>query len=137
MISKKKVYIKRNFSLSLEVKKRNLMQRKFEVELLEGAFKYLESLELKPREKILFTLRRAQYHNDPKLFKKLTSEIWEFRTLYAGLQYRLLAFWDKSNHQKTLVLATHGFVKKTSKVDKKEIVKAERIREIYFKEKQV
>ncbi|WP_235336596.1 type II toxin-antitoxin system RelE/ParE family toxin [Pontibacter korlensis] len=32
------------------------------------------------------------------------------------------------------MLATHGFVKKTSKVDKKEIGKAERIQEIYFKE---
>ena len=37
--------------------------------------------------------------------------------------------------KETLVLATHGFVKKTSKVDKKEIDKAERIREMYFKEK--
>lgn len=111
------------------------MQQKFEVDLLEEAFRFLESLELKHREKILQNLRRAQSHNDPKLFKKLTSEIWEFRTLYAGLQYRLLAFWDKSDNKETLVLATHGFVKKTSKVDKKEIVKAERIREIYFKEK--
>ncbi|MFD2515979.1 type II toxin-antitoxin system RelE/ParE family toxin [Pontibacter locisalis] len=111
------------------------MQQKFEVDLLEEAFKYLESLELKHREKILQNIRRAQFHIDPKLFKKLTNEIWEFRTLYAGLQFRLLAFWDKTDKKETLVLATHGFVKKTSKVDKKEIDKAERIREMYFKEK--
>jgi hypothetical protein len=51
------------------------MQQKFEVDLLEEAFKYLESLELKPREKILQNIRRAQFYTDPKLFKKLTNEI--------------------------------------------------------------
>lgn len=54
----------------------------------------------------------------------------EFGTLYAGLQYRLLAFWGKTDRNEVLVLATHGFVKKTSKVNKKQIDKAERIREI-------
>jgi hypothetical protein len=49
----------------------------------------------------------------------LTDHIWDFRTLYSGIQYRLLAFWDKEDKPKTLVLATHGIVKKTSKVDKK------------------
>lgn len=112
------------------------MQQKFEVDLLEETFRFLESLDLKHREKIMQNIRRAQFHNDPKLFKKLTSEIWEFRTLYAGFQYRLLAFWDKTDSKETLVLATHGFIKKTSKVDKKEISKAEKIREIYFKSKQ-
>ncbi|MFN3802894.1 hypothetical protein [Belliella pelovolcani] len=29
-----------------------------------------------------------------------------------GLQIRLLAFWDKDGSEETLVLATHGFVKK-------------------------
>lgn len=111
------------------------MNQKFEVDLLEEAFEFLESLDLKHRGKILQNIRRAQFHNDPKLFKKLNSEIWEFRTLYAGLQYRLLAFWDKTDKKETLVLATHGFVKKTSKVDKKEIDKAEKIRQIYFKDK--
>jgi phage-related protein len=113
------------------------MNQKFEVDLLEEAFEFLQSLELKHRAKILQNIRRAQFHNDPKLFKKLNSEIWEFRTLYAGHQYRLLAFWDKSDNKETLVLATHGFVKKTSKVDKKEIDKAERIRQIYFKNKEL
>jgi len=63
----------------------------------------------------------------------LTDEIWEFRTLYSGIQYRLLAFWDKEDKTETLVFATHGIVKKTSKVDKKEIDKANKIRNEYFK----
>lgn len=111
------------------------MNQKFEVELLEEAFNFLEKMEMKPRKKVLQNMNRAKFLTDPKLFKKLEGEIWEFRTLYTGFQYRLLAFWDKSDRTETLVFATHGFIKKTSKVDKKEINRAERIRQLYFKNK--
>jgi hypothetical protein len=56
----------------------------------------------------------------------------QFRSKYLGNQHRLLAFWDKSNNRNTLVIATHGFIKKTSKVPKNEIQKAENIRSEYF-----
>ena len=72
--------------------------------------------------------------NDPTLFKKLDGEIWEFRTKY-GIQYRLFAFWDKTGKTKTLVISTHGIIKKASKVPKTEIDKTERIRLDYFKNK--
>ena len=111
------------------------MNQKFEVELLEEAFNFLEKMEMKPRKKVLQNMNRAKFLTDPKLFKKLEGEIWEFRTLYTGFQYRLLAFWDKSDRTETLVFAKHGFIKKTSKVDKKEINRAERIRQLYFKNK--
>ncbi|WP_445159271.1 type II toxin-antitoxin system RelE/ParE family toxin [Mesohalobacter salilacus] len=90
---------------------------------------------LKVRKKIFQNIRRAEQHADPKFFKKLTKEIWEFRILYSGIQYRLLAFWDKEYETKTLVIATHGIIKKTSKVGKKEIDKAEKIRVKYLKTK--
>lgn len=109
------------------------MIKRFEVELLDEAFEFLKKLDLKARKKVLQNLNRAKFHTDPSLFKKLEGEIWEFRTRFAGNQYRLLAFWDKTNNSNTIVLATHGIVKKTSKVDKKEIEKAERIRQEYFK----
>ncbi len=111
------------------------MDQKFEVELLDEAFNFLKKIEMKPRKKVLQNMNRTKFRNDPKLFKKLDGEIWEFRTLYAGLQYRLLAFWDKSNKQETLVFATHGFIKKKSKVDKREVNRAENIRQLYFKNK--
>ncbi len=64
--------------------------------------------------------------------------------MYAGIQYRLFAFWDKENpstkqvdETETLVFATHGIIKKTSKVDKKEIVKAENIRTSYLNNKEL
>ncbi len=80
----------------------------------------------------VFCCKSTKLENDPKLFKKLTGEIWEFRTLYQGIQYRLFAFWDKSDKTETLVLSTHGMVKKVSKVPKAEIEKALKIRTEYF-----
>ena len=67
-----------------------------------------------------------------KLFKKLEgTEIWEVRTLYSGIAYRLLSFWD--TEEDTLIVASNGFVKKTRKT--KEIEKAESIRNDCFKNK--
>jgi phage-related protein len=83
----------------------------------------------------LYNIRKAQCGHDPELFKKLTDEIWEFRTLYQGLQYRLLAFWDKTNTMDTLVILTHGFIKKRSKVPENEILKAKQLRIKYFESK--
>ena len=111
------------------------MTKRFETRLLQEAFEFVEKQDLKVRKKILQNIRRAEQHNDPKFLKKLTGEIWEFRTLYSGIQYRLLAFWDKEDKSETLVLATHGFVKKTSKVDKKEIKKGQEIRSEYLRNK--
>ncbi len=71
--------------------------------------------------------------NDPDLFKKLNEHIWEFRTLHGGAQLRFLAFWVQRGEQRSLVLATHGFVKKTSKVPEREIAHAMRIRLQYLK----
>lgn len=112
------------------------MIKRFETKLLEEAFEFIEKQNFKSRKKILQNIRRAELHSDPKFFKKLNDEIWEFRTLYSGIQYRFLAFWDKENKVEILVLSTHGFIKKTSKVDKKEIDKAENIRKLYFKNKE-
>jgi len=47
----------------------------------------------------------------------------------------LLAFWDKEDSKEILVLATHGIVKKTDKVPKKEIDKAVGIRAEYLESK--
>lgn len=108
------------------------MSEKFEVILLEEALSFIDSLDLKARKKIYCNLDRARNGNDPKLFKKLTDEIWEFRTKYSGLHYRFFAFWDKSDKDETLVISTHGIIKKVGKVPKSEIEKAMKIRATYF-----
>ncbi len=108
------------------------MDKKFEVVLLEEALDFVESLDLKTRRKIYFNLDKATQSNDPKVFKKLSNDIWEFRTKYGGLQYRLFAFWDKTDKTETLVISTHGMVKKVDKVPRSEIEKAIKIRTEYF-----
>lgn len=111
------------------------MESKFEVLFLEEARQFLKGIDEKAKTKILYNIDKAKTLNDPKLFKKLTSDIWEFRTKYNGLQYRLLAFWDKTEKIKTLVISTHGFVKKFDKVSSSEIEKANELRKIYFRQK--
>lgn len=78
---------------------------------------------------------KAKVLNDPKVFKKLTDTIWEFRTKYSGLEYRLLAFWDKTEKMDTLVVSTHGFVKKMNRVPTAEIDRAHQLRQVYFDQK--
>ena len=95
----------------------------------------MESLDDKTKEKIYYNIRKSQLINDPELFKKLNEQIWEFRTKFNKNYYRLLAFWDKTDREETLVLATNGFVKKTKKTPKNEIKKAEEIRKEYFEQK--
>ena len=109
------------------------MESKFEVVFLEQAIDFISSLDIKARKKIYYNLDKAKLKNDPKLFKKLTDSIWEFRTLYGGIQYRLFAFWDRTDKSETLVLSTHGMIKKVQKVPKSEIEKAMKIRAEYFK----
>jgi phage-related protein len=99
---------------------------------LADADRFIAELNAKTIRKVLYTIDLAEQTNDPKLFKKLQGEIWEFRIRYEGLQIRLLAFWDKTNKTETLVLATHGFIKKVDKVPGYEIDRAENIRKRYF-----
>ncbi|NLO69481.1 MAG: type II toxin-antitoxin system RelE/ParE family toxin [Porphyromonadaceae bacterium] len=111
------------------------MKQFFEIRFLDEAFDFLKSLDKKHYKKIIYNIRKTQIEIDPELFKKLNDDIWEFRTLYQGLQYRLLAFWDKSTDVETLVIATHGFIKKQSKVPEREIQRAVQLRTKYLNEK--
>jgi mRNA-degrading endonuclease RelE of RelBE toxin-antitoxin system len=108
------------------------LDKLFEIIILEEAFEFLEKLDKKHSEKILYNIRKSQTEHDPELFKKLIDEIWEFRTLYQGLKYRLFAFWDKTETENTFVVSTHGIIKKQSKVPLKEIEKAKHLRAEYF-----
>lgn len=111
------------------------MDKLFSIIFSDEAFEYLRKLEKKQYEKILFNIRKAQIGQEPELFKKLKDEIWEFRTLYRGIQHRMLAFWDKTDSENTLVISTHRFIKKRNKVPDNEIHKAKQYRLRYFKDK--
>ncbi len=115
------------------IKKKSM--RYFETKFLDEADEFIAKLDPKTARKIIYNIDLAEQTNDPRLFKKLQNDIWEFRAKYAGLQIRLLAFWDKTDNKETLVIATHGFVKKVDKVPSNEIERAERIRDKYFNNK--
>jgi phage-related protein len=107
----------------------------FETQFLEEADEFISTLDAKAARKVFYNIDLAEQTNDPRLFKKLKNDIWEFRTLFAGLQIRLLAFWDKTDGKETLVMATHGFIKKVDKIPINEIERAVKIREKYFENK--
>jgi len=109
------------------------MRKNFDVEFLDEAQEFLENLGEKERSKIYYNIRKSQFINDNELFKKLNDTIWEFRTLYNSKTYRLFAFWDKSKKNDTVVISTHGIIKKTQRTPTKEIEKAESLREEYLK----
>lgn len=107
---------------------------KFKIIYSNEVIEFLNSLENKVKEKIMFNINKSKYVVDTELFKKLKgSDIWEFRTKNNGSIYRVFAFWD--TEADTLVITTHGIIKKTQKTPSKEIQKAESIRREYFNEK--
>ena len=87
---------------------KEMEQTVFELELLEEARDFLKSQTKEIRGKIGYNIRRVQKgERDKELFKKLDgTDIWEFRTIYNKVCYRLFAFWDSDIN--TLVVATHG-----------------------------
>jgi phage-related protein len=105
---------------------------KFNVEFLEDAAAFLDSLDKKTKDKIIYNITKARYSSDKELFKKLNNEIWEFRTLFNKTHYRLFAFWDKSEQTNTVVISTHGLIKKTDKISQSDLNRAERLRTLYF-----
>jgi phage-related protein len=109
--------------------------KKIEVIFLTEAREFLLLLDEKSRDKVIFNIDKAKAKTNNELFKKLKGEIWEFRTLYNKTHYRIFAFWDKTDSVETLVLTTHGIIKKTDKTPEKEIEKAENIRLKYFEHK--
>jgi phage-related protein len=112
------------------------MKQKFGVILLGEVWELLDTLDEKTKDKIFYNIDKSKYVNDPELFKKLEEDIWEFRTKYNRIYYRLLAFWDRTEKTETLVVATHGIIKKTDKLPKVEIEKAKAIMKLYFEQKQ-
>ena len=108
---------------------------KFRVQFLDEVKAFLDRLDEKARDKIFYNIWKARSTNDKELFKKLQDEIWEFRTKYNKAYYRLFAFWDKTDKNDTIVISTHGLIKKTDKIPKSEIERAEKLREKYFNDK--
>ena len=105
----------------------------FKVLYSEETIEFLKELPIKAKQKVLYNIEKCMNgYADDELFKKLeNSNIWQFRTFYNSIAYRLFSFWDINTN--SLVIVTHGIIKKSQKTPKKEIEKAERLRLEYFK----
>ena len=114
---------------------RPMESNKLKIVLTDEASSFIRSLPEKAKKKVTYNLLKVEGGEmDKDLFKKLdNTNIWEFRTLFNRICYRLFSFWDTENE--TLVIATHGIIKKTQKTPQKEIAKAEQIRRSYFENK--
>jgi phage-related protein len=123
--------IKKHLSLQKPLR----MPEKFQIKFLEESAAFLDKLDEKARDKVIYNIHKARITNDKELFKKLKGEIWEFRTFFNKKYYRLFAFWDKTGKTDTIVISTHGLIKKTDKILQSEMIKAETLRKLYFEQK--
>lgn len=69
---------------------------KLKVVLTEEAQAFLDAQPFKAQQKIYYNIFKVEEGvMKVDIFKKLVNtEIWEFRTLYNGICYRLFSFWD-------------------------------------------
>ena len=106
-----------------------------DVQYLPEASEFMFTIDKAASKKLAYNVSKVcSGIKDKDIFKKLeNTNIWEFRTIYNKKVYRLFSFWDTTTN--SLVIATHGIVKKTQKTPLKEIAKAEALRKEYFNEK--
>jgi len=111
------------------------MEKIIEIFLLKQAEEFLDSVDVPVRKKFFVSMRKTKSRIFGGWFQKMksSSDIFEFRVDNNGKFYRLFAFWDTRGSKQTLIVCTHGLIKKTNKTPKSDVEKAEEIRERYFR----
>ena len=94
---------------------------------------FLDALPGKVAQKVVWVLRLLEdIEMVPAIyFKKLvgTEDIWECRIQFGSNAYRMFCFFADNS----VVILTHGFIKKSQKTPKSEIEKAEAYRRDFLK----
>ena len=94
---------------------------------------FLDSLSGKAAQKVTWVLKLLEDMEavPSTYFKKLvnTDEIWECRAQHGSNAYRIFCFFS----DRSIVVLTHGFMKKSQKTHKREIERAESYRKDYIK----
>jgi len=89
---------------------------------------FLDSLESAAARKVTWTLKLLEDLPmvPSRFFKKLegSAQIWECRVSFRSNAYRILCFFAGNS----VIVLTHGFMKKSRKTPKAEIQKAEALR---------
>jgi phage-related protein len=97
------------------------------------AQEFLDNLPKKIFKKIIWVLKIiSELDKLPaNYFKKFKSseDIWECRIIFSSNIYRLLCFLENGS----VIIVTHGFIKKTQKTPQEEIRKAEGYKKEYLR----
>ncbi|MFB9865650.1 type II toxin-antitoxin system RelE/ParE family toxin [Rufibacter immobilis] len=106
------------------------MQKPLQLEFMEDAEDFLDNLPDKDRDKFLTYFELVESGQMGTWFKKLSGQenLWEFRVK----SYRLFAFY--SEQEDSLVICTHGFVKKQQRTPLKELKKAQSLKRTYHED---
>ncbi len=112
------------------------LKKPIKVRLLKEAEEYILNQNERIQKRFFLAFDKTQSGYTGSWFEKLKGSegIYEFRQRDHQKFYRVFAFWD-SEENETLIIATHGFDKKSNKTPPKEIKKAEKIRKRYFNAK--
>jgi len=93
--------------------------------------KFILSLNRREQEKVIAAFEYVEKHDHPPAnrFCKMvnTNDLWEIRVRVDGNIFRFLCFFDGS----ALIIAAHGFQKKTQKTPRQEIKTAEKRKRDY------
>ena len=88
---------------------------------------FIDELQEADRKKIVALLKRAADHGLPINSEKFrgirNTDLWEFKSY----QVRILCAFERER----IIILTHGFIKKSRKTPKSEIVRAERLLKEY------
>jgi putative component of toxin-antitoxin plasmid stabilization module len=97
------------------------MEKPIEVIFLRQAEEFANAMEEKARRKLFQAIRKTKDRLIGQWFTKLKASdgIFEFRVDESGKFYRVFAFWDTENNEETLVINTHGLIKKTKLLNQK------------------
>jgi phage-related protein len=94
---------------------------------------FLDSLPSKAAQKAVWVLSLAEDMDivPSSYLKKMagSDDIWEFRFQYGSNAYRIFCFFAG----KSIVVLTHGLIKKTQKTPRKEIERAEAYKQDFLK----
>lgn len=110
--------------------------RKIRIKFMKEAREFLDNLPPKVKEKFYDVIRRVMNgERDVRIFKKLDDhDFYEFRVYSFPNQYRIFAFWDYD--EDSLIVATHGIIKKDQKLRNSEFKRMEKLRREYKSNKQ-
>ena len=104
---------------------------KLKVVLTEEAQAFLDAQPFKAQKKIYYNIFKVEEGVMKVASRNLKIPRYGSSALSTMVFcYRLFSFWD--TEEETLVIATHGIIKKTQKAPLKEIAKAEEVRKEYF-----